>query len=536
METKRVTGDFGDRSILSLWTPDRLAFIMNEIESIFEECDEELTKAGMAPLGYEKQPINTMIEHMVVLITYVFDAYPQCCSELDHPLYVGFKNGAAETLSNIVLEDITTDNTFNMQEYVEVYDVEGTFYRGEVKPKLTMKDFLGLDEVIPGGGAPVLENVETVGWFKELFRADYESMSASVESVDQMLEIYLHGGEYGHKEYHPIGNFVSGILDITIIKPFIESIYGYDLITGEKLTDFERGMQLVNAVVGAVTLGQGALALNFAGMSGKEAVTVLVKIWAVDAVADMSAYTVGYACDELGMPAGITFLASLATGCTVSVKAGKYVFQDASGSIVKELDADGMQAFIKEVGVDESLLGPMSEEELRSYMKFLKNGSTAGMTQGELRAIQKVDGRLLLDQIDYDEVLTLRKGVNKGGLDTIIKNGKISIDDIKTNPSAFSGKSAEEIADVLRNSGYDVTIKNSTRSRSGAQIIQINNPGGGKNISQVQVSPGGGRHGSNPYVKISTTDQGIIKIVDGIESTYKTDGKKTASIIFSGGN
>lgn len=128
------------------------------------------------------------------------------------------------------------------------------------------------------------------------------------------------------------------------------------------------------------------------------------------------------------------------------------------------------------------------------------------------------------------------KSKGEGGLDTIIKNGKVSIDDIKTNPSAFSGKSAEEIADVLRNSGYDVTIKNSTRSRSGAQIIQINNPGGGKNISQVQVSLGGGRHGSNPYVKISTTDQGIIKIVDGIESTYKTDGKETATIIFSGGN
>jgi hypothetical protein len=134
------------------------------------------------------------------------------------------------------------------------------------------------------------------------------------------------------------------------------------------------------------------------------------------------------------------------------------------------------------------------------------------------------------------ETLLLHPPVDEGGLDTIIKNGKVSIDDIKTNPSAFSGKSAEEIADVLRNSGYDVTIKNSTRSRSGAQIIQINKPGGGKNISQVQVSPGGGRHGSNPYVKISTTDQGIIKIVDGIESTYKTDGKETATIIFSGGN
>ena len=63
---------------------------------------------------------------------------------------MGFKNGATETLSNIVLDDITTDNTFEMQKYVEVYDVEGTFYRGEVKPKLSMKDFLGLDEVIPG--------------------------------------------------------------------------------------------------------------------------------------------------------------------------------------------------------------------------------------------------------------------------------------------------------------------------------------------------------------------------------------------------
>ncbi len=106
---------------------------------------------------------------------------------------------------------------------------------------------------------------------------------------------------------------------------------------------------------------------------------------------------------------------------------------------------------------------------------------------------------------------------------------------MKANSSVFSGKSVDEIAQVLKDSGYDVTVKASTRSRSGAQIIKINNPGGGKNISQVQVSPGGGRHGSSPYVKISTTDQGIIKIIDGSESLYKTDGQETATIIFSGG-
>ncbi|MBA4602110.1 hypothetical protein [Thermoactinomyces mirandus] len=121
-----------------------------------------------------------------------------------------------------------------------------------------------------------------------------------------------------------------------------------------------------------------------------------------------------------------------------------------------------------------------------------------------------------------------------GSWGTIFKNGRISIKDIEDNPHLFSGKSANDIANMLREAGYDVTIKASTKSRSGAQIIKINNPGAGKNITQVQVSPGGGRHGSSPYVKISTNDQGIIKIVDGLESNYKTDGKETAKIIFTG--
>ena len=201
------------------------------------------------------------------------------------------------------------------------------------------------------------------------------------------------------------------------------------------------------------------------------------------------------------------------------------------------------EKLLKESGtIYESFADMMSPDDAAKYLDFLANGSREGLTSAELAGVEKADALLVSRKVEYDDVWDLRnagdvlESGSKGGLDTIIKNGKVSIDDIKTNPSAFSGKSAEEIADVLRNSGYDVTIKNSTRSRSGAQIIQINNSGGGKNISQVQVSPRGGRHGSNPYVKISTTDQGIIKIVDGIEGTYKTDGKETATIIFSGGN
>ena len=125
--------------------------------------------------------------------------------------------------------------------------------------------------------------------------------------------------------------------------------------------------------------------------------------------------------------------------------------------------------------------------------------------------------------------------LSQGPSRAVFKTGQTTVQDIAANPKALSGKSAEEIAQMLRDAGYDVTVEASKKSTSGAQIIKINNPGEGRNITQVQVSPGGGRHGANPYVKISTSDQGIVKVVDGAGELYKTDGAETAKIIFTGG-
>ena len=126
----------------------------------------------------------------------------------------------------------------------------------------------------------------------------------------------------------------------------------------------------------------------------------------------------------------------------------------------------------------------------------------------------------------------------RGNIGSVMKNVKLSISKLRGNPlretpKVFSGKSASDIANELKSEGYDVLVRNSTRSRSLAKITQVNNSGNGKNISQVQISPGGGRHGSDPYVKISTTDKGIVKVVEGSKNTYKTDGKEKATIIFT---
>lgn len=60
----------------------------------------------------------------------------------------------------------------------------------------------------------------------------------------------------------PVREFISAVLDITAVQPLIESSTGYDLITKEDLSDFERGMKAVNGLVSLFTLGQGSIVMN----------------------------------------------------------------------------------------------------------------------------------------------------------------------------------------------------------------------------------------------------------------------------------
>lgn len=96
----------------------------------------------------------------------------------------------------------------------------------------------------------------------------------------------------------------------------------------------------------------------------------------------------------------------------------------------------------------------------------------------------------------------------------------------------FLGKTVGQIDKMLRKRGYQTSIRKSTHSTSKAKVILIGNSGTERNITQVQVSPGSKRHGGVPYVKISTNDIGIQKIIDGTPDQYKTDGRETARLLF----
>lgn len=111
-------------------------------------------------------------------------------------------------------------------------------------------------------------------------------------------------------------------------------------------------------------------------------------------------------------------------------------------------------------------------------------------------------------------------------------DGHITENSISAHREFFLGKSASKIEKVLNQRGYKTKRRPSIHSNSRAKIVITTNSSKIKNISQIQVSPGSKRHGNVPYVKISTTDGGKYKIIDGTRSEYKTDGNEKAKLFF----
>ena len=145
-----------------------------------------------------------------------------------------------------------------------------------------------------------------------------------------------------------------------------------------------------------------------------------------------------------------------------------------------------------------------------------------------------------IEQINYDGKLSnlSKKKIAKKSKESkkkepiFDKTGHVTLKSISAKREFFLGKSVAKIENVLHKKGYETKRRPSTRSTSHAKIIVTLNPSKERNIQQVQVSPGSKRHGNVPYVKISTSDEGKIKIIGSSKGKYKSDGKETAKLLF----
>lgn len=416
--------------------------IMMDVDEALQTCDTILDEIDLG-IDYtsREKDIDRLLEGHGTLHRYIDVLNCYVDDKLDQPLKKDFKKNATETISRIHLEDFEVDNTLGLTE--NNYITGGMGYAGTMveqeKAKLTFADFIGIsDGKADGNGLHMAYTNGSVEDFASIFAAQYEAMKASGAlgednnlTQQEFLEQFYRQGEFTHDSSNPFLNFVSSVLDITIIKPIIEACTGEDLITGEDLTDMERGLKVVFAVVDLVTLGGAIAATKFSEMGLKEGLKAFGKTALIDFAGNTAACGVGALGETFDWPVPITMMLSLAAGITVSISGNKLLFKNADGIEIgsKTLsDAEG-----KKIGdvLDEGLDINFVSEDLNNILK------NKGVTLEEFNALRLRDvstlseeERVMLreigEQLTEDERLKL---IGKSTWDKIVNS--ISSEDLK---------------------------------------------------------------------------------------------------------
>lgn len=331
------------------WEEKLNCFVLpNHLYLYFETVDDEIIEAAEAlnglltGIGYnsQKDKMVQCTENFCTLNGYTYTLESQVGDVLDEPFYKAV-NRATQYLSEIKIDDFETDNKFGIK-VEQSYPSRG--YTAKVqteKDKLTFADFIG-GGVGEGGS---LKTVNCVEEFAKLFKDDYnsnkeqmEKLFGEAESVDDMLDNIESFGEFEHDLDTPLLNFVSGALDLTIVKPLIEASIGRDLITGERLTDLERGFKAGGAVIDIVTLGAGGKALKLGQMGFKQAVKAGGRYVVINTCGDLAGYSMGYVSNEMGLPPAVTIALSLSANAGASWKLGAKSYDPFAGKTkVKDL-------------------------------------------------------------------------------------------------------------------------------------------------------------------------------------------------------
>ena len=401
---------------LHLGSADSIQSTLEGIEEKFEKCNDKLASVSVGPCSYQFQAdkIERMTQDLQILQRYAGSAPDYVWDTLDNPLYVDFKNNATESLSQIILDDFYTDNTIGMEEHFAVSQKGAVYSQKRVKETLTFSDFLGLPAVEHEDSMVTLENVETVNEFASLFRKDYDKMKEA--DIETCIRNYLTSGEFNHEAYHPALDFLSGLLDITIVKPVIEFFTGTDLITGERLTEAQKYQKMAGAIVDMFTFGQGLVAMKGAGLVGKELCKAFGKTMLVEVASSASAYTVGYGVEAMGLPPQIAWMLGAATGCIVSTAGMNLVFRNPKTGVVRECSLEEITSLEKldASEIDIAKLGKeVPTDDLELYMRYQKEGSIEHFTDSEKKTISRIE-TMGIKGDECEEILRARgKEVNR---------------------------------------------------------------------------------------------------------------------------
>ena len=505
--------------------------IMMDVDEALQTCDTILDEIDLG-IDYtsREKDIDRLLEGHGTLHRYIDVLNCYVDDKLDQPLKKDFKKNATETISRIHLEDFEVDITLGLTE--NNYITGGMGYAGTMveqeKAKLTFADFIGTsDGKADGNGFHMAYTNGSVEDFASIFAAQYEAMKASGAlgednnlTQQEFLEQFYRQGEFTHDSSNPFLNFVSSVLDITIIKPIIEACTGEDLITGEDLTDMERGLKVVFAVVDLVTLGGAIAATKFSEMGLKEGLKAFGKTALIDFAGNTAACGVGALGETFDWPVPITMMLSLAAGITVSISGNKLLFKNADGIEIgsKTLSDDDLKIVEQTIEGENysNLTEVVSAKEAEVYLHFLESGSTEGMTESELKAVQKIEELIKSNKIDYDGILKIRNETVKSDVEVVRNTTEDSVEDV--------GKSAAEDAGKVVETSYGKSTLNSLKNTENFTDSAI------EHIFEGQVNARGKAVGYH-YEGIEGTSGNVIP---GTESSVNNIGVYKAQVEVNG--
>ena len=138
---------------------------------------------------------------------------------------------------------------------------------------------------------------------------------------------------------------------------------------------------------------------------------------------------------------------SLAAGITVSISGNKLLFKNADGIEIgsKTLSDDDLKIVEQTIEGENysNLTEVVSAKEAEVYLHFLESGSTEGMTESELKAVQKIEELIKSNKIDYDGILKIRNETVKSDVEVVRKTTEDSVEDVGKNAAEDAGKVVE---------------------------------------------------------------------------------------------
>ena len=432
-EIKKVYGEWDNKNASYKVNYDYVRDSLNEIDESILKCENALAGVGIG-IGYtsQKGQIQNWYDRLDKLLRYIEGLAPHIDNVIDSPLKEDFKHKATETISHIRMENYSVDNTLSTADVIHNPNVmEDTYVNGK-KDKLFLADFMGTGSIkYERGGMRYFHNIFSIQYSNLLSEGLIKNEGPGSEQ--RYLNNLYHQGEFTHDAGSPFLNFVSSALDMTIIKPLVESAVGEDLITGEDLTDAERKMKVVFAAVDVMTLGSAFAETKISELGAEQAIRAFAKKVTMEFASNTVSCGIGELGQTLNIPVPVTIMLSLAGDrcINVSVSGSAMMFKNSEGKVLREviINEAELDKLTKLAGKDGgSAIENITEKEIKTAasesrtidkLRPIEAGKKAGQAA---KGVENTTGTVNTEAfehlygIEYNDKIEVNTNVNPGSV------------------------------------------------------------------------------------------------------------------------